>query len=365
MARIEKTRLDFFPFDIDFFDDEKIVSIFSEFGSKGELVTVKLLCEVYRNGYFLEWKETVRIKLVQKMAGVSEGLLDQIVRRLVKWGFFDKTLFDTAHVLTSRGIQSRYFSSYSRRSKTGLPYLLISDAKTGVIAARTLSNEPSLPFEDGQPDGRIIAAKTEVVDVKTAETKVIAAKTPVNVTESAIKETKQNEDESSLRSDMSPVATQKSDKKDPLDFDAFVVYFNGKVKDTQIPTIIKLNKFRKGLLSGRVKEYGKESLATVVEKVVASTFLTGGTGQFIAKFDWIFRPRNYPKILEGNYDNTLNQTSNGYGANNISGYRPINKPTKQQRIREDLAEAAEHFRELIQPAEGSVHSSVSREVWHP
>ena len=74
MARIEKTRLDFFPFDIDFFDDEKIVSIFSEFGSKGELVTVKLLCEVYRNGYFLEWKETVRIKLVQKMAGVSEDV---------------------------------------------------------------------------------------------------------------------------------------------------------------------------------------------------------------------------------------------------------------------------------------------------
>jgi len=365
MARPIKNGLDYFPFDVQFFSDDKILAVSVEYGVKGEISVVHLLCAIYRHGYFIEWNDCTRIRLLKELPGVSADLLDKVVHRLVDWGFFDKTLFDTAHVLTSRGIQSRYFSSYSRRSKTGLPYLLISDAKTGVIAARTLSNEPSLPFEDGQPDGRIIATKTEVVDVKTAETKVIAAKTPVNVTESAIKETKQNEDESSLRSDMSPGATQKSDKKDPLDFDAFVVYFNGKVKDTQIPTIIKLNKFRKGLLSGRVKEYGKESLATVVEKVVASTFLTGGTGQFIAKFDWIFRPRNYPKILEGNYDNTLNQTSNGYGANNISGYRPINKPTKQQRIREDLAEAAEHFRELIQPAEGSVHSSVSREVWHP
>ena len=363
MALIEKKRLDFFPFDIDFFDDEKIVSIFSEFGSKGELVAVKLLCEVYRNGYFLEWKETVRIKLVQKMSGVSVGLLDQIVSRLVKWGFFDKTLFDTAQILTSRGIQSRYFSSYSRRSKAGLPYLLITDEKKGVIAAKTPSVDSSLSLENGQPDGTVIAAKTDVIDVKTAETPVIAAKTPDNVAESAIKETILNTEESSLRSDLSPGATQKPEKKDPLDFDAFVVFFNDKVKGTQIPTVIKLNKFRKGLLSGRVKEYGKEALATVVEKTVASTFLTGGTGHFIAKFDWIFRPRNFPKILEGNYDNNLNQT-NGYGANSISGYRTYSKPTKQQRIREDLAEAAEHFKELIKPAEG-VHSSVPGEVWRP
>ena len=54
MARPNKTGLDYFPFDIDFFDDEKIMAISGEFGIKGEITTVKLLCAIYRNGYFIE-----------------------------------------------------------------------------------------------------------------------------------------------------------------------------------------------------------------------------------------------------------------------------------------------------------------------
>ena len=373
MARIEKKRLDFFPFDIDFFDDEKIVSIFFEFGSKGELVAVKLLCEVYRNGYFLEWKETIRIKLVQKMSGVSVGLLDHIVRRLVKWGFFDKTLFDTAMVLTSVSIQSRYFASYSRQLRPDLPYLLITDvktpvcaAKTGVIAAKTVTEDLSLPFDDEPLDDAVIAAKTGVIDVKTAKTGVIAAKTQIIAAEMPTKETKQDNSMSSLRSDSSTdePLTQEENCHDLLDFDAFVMFFNAQMAGTSIPCIKKLTPRRKDVLRARCREYGKEDLATVIRKAAASSFLNGGGGRFKATFDWIFGPINFPKVLEGNYDNTLNQTSNGYGTNSISGYRTYSKPTKQQRIREDLAEAAEHFKELIKPAEG-VHNSVPGEVWRP
>ena len=360
MAKIEKSRLDFFPLDIDFFEDEKIVAISSEFGCKGELAAVKLLCEVYRNGYYMEWKEPVRIKLMKKMPGVSAGLLENIVRRLVRWGFFDQTLFHSASILTSRGIQRRYFSSYSRRFKVTLPYLLVSDAKTKVIAAETKTNEPCLLFDDLQDNEGVIAAKTQVIDVKTAETGVIAAKTKVIAAEKPIKETKQDNSKSSLRSDMSPGATQDDAVTSSLDLDAFVEYFNGKVKGTTIPAIVKLNAFRKGLLYARVREYGKEALATVVEKSIASDFLTGGTGQFIARFDWIFRPRNFPKILEGNYDNKLNLQTNAYGTTVI---RSFEQPTMQQRISEELSAAAEHFQQLISPAEAGVHSSLPRKVW--
>lgn len=41
MARPNKTGLDYFPLDIDFFDDEKIVAISGEFGIKGEIVAIK------------------------------------------------------------------------------------------------------------------------------------------------------------------------------------------------------------------------------------------------------------------------------------------------------------------------------------
>lgn len=128
MARPRKRGLDYFPFDVDFFSDEKMVCIAGEFGAKGELVAVKLLCAVYRNGYFAEWNDAARYKLMRDMPGVSGELLSQIVSRLVFWGFFDQSLFDTAGVLTSRGIQQRYFEAVRRRQPidSDLPFLLVN-----------------------------------------------------------------------------------------------------------------------------------------------------------------------------------------------------------------------------------------------
>lgn len=119
--------LDYFPFDIDFFDDEKIIAISGEFGIKGEITVIKLLCAIYRNGYFILWNDLLKYKLAKSCPGVSAELIESIVNRLVLWEFFDKALFDSVKVLTSRGIQRRYFEATKRRLKEGeepLPYLL-------------------------------------------------------------------------------------------------------------------------------------------------------------------------------------------------------------------------------------------------
>lgn len=108
MARPIKHGLDYFPFDVDFFSDEKLYAISGEFGIKGEITTIKLLCAVYRNGYYIEWTEMLKYKLLKELQGVSADLLEQIIKRLVKWDFFDKGLFDSASILTSKGIQRRY-----------------------------------------------------------------------------------------------------------------------------------------------------------------------------------------------------------------------------------------------------------------
>ncbi len=120
MARPHKAGLDYFPFDIDFFQDEKIVCIAGEFGIKGELVAIRLLCAIYKKGYFVEWNEQQKYKLSKEMQGVSAGLIEQIVRRLAKWGFFDETLLDSAGILTSRGIQRRYFEARKRLRRIDL-----------------------------------------------------------------------------------------------------------------------------------------------------------------------------------------------------------------------------------------------------
>lgn len=154
MARPNKTGLDYFPLDVDFFADEKIAAISGEFGIKGEITVIKLLCAVYRNGYFILWNEPLKYKLLRDLPGVSPELIDQIVNRLVRWGFFDESLFDSVKVLTSRGIQKRFFSITRRR---GLPhdakYLLAENGCTGVI-------------DDNNP------AAAELLSTKTPQSKV-------------------------------------------------------------------------------------------------------------------------------------------------------------------------------------------------
>lgn len=130
MARPRKKGLDYFPFDVDFFNDEKIIAIAGEFGLKGEITVVKLLCAIYRAGYYVEWNEVMKYKLVRELQGVSVELLQQIVERLVKWKFFDESLFEKG-VLTSRDLQLKWVKLTQFVSKDFLDsdYNLIKDVK--------------------------------------------------------------------------------------------------------------------------------------------------------------------------------------------------------------------------------------------
>lgn len=133
MARPNKKGLDYFPFDVDFFSDEKIGAISGEFGIKGEIVVVKLLCAIYRKGYFILWDEVLMMKLLKDLPGISLELIEKIVNRLVKWGFFEQDLFSTARVLSSKEIQERYFEAIKRRKEMSeYPYLLINVCNNGV-----------------------------------------------------------------------------------------------------------------------------------------------------------------------------------------------------------------------------------------
>ena len=86
----------------------------------------------------------------------------------------------------------------------------------------------------------------------------------------------------------------------------FVLFFNGWMdeENAMIPRIKSLSEQRKKSLGARIREYGKPALSTVIRKAAASDFLNGKNGRdFVATFDWLMKPTNFPKVLEGNYDN--------------------------------------------------------------
>lgn len=81
-------------------------------------------------------------------------------------------------------------------------------------------------------------------------------------------------------------------------------YFNEQMQGRQVKKIVRLNQSRMSQILARTKEYGKEAVAQVIVKTANSNFLNGDNNRgFLATFDWIFRPTNFPKIYEGNYDN--------------------------------------------------------------
>lgn len=117
MARPTKDGLDYFPLDVDFFENEKIEAISGEFGLKGEAIAIRLLCAIYDKGYFIVWNDLLKMKLLKRIPGTSKELLDQVINRLVKWDLFNEDLFNSDMVLTSKAIQEVYLEATKRRKK--------------------------------------------------------------------------------------------------------------------------------------------------------------------------------------------------------------------------------------------------------
>lgn len=145
MARPTKKGIDYFSFDVDFFEDEKIEPISGEFGAKGEIIVIRLLCAVYRNGYFAMWTEQLKMTLANRCK-VSHELVEQVIKRLVKWNFFEESLFYSAGILTSKGIQTRYKEATRKRKLDyeKMEYWLLFDEK-GVSSAHNSPQEEFLP----------------------------------------------------------------------------------------------------------------------------------------------------------------------------------------------------------------------------
>lgn len=88
------------------------------------------------------------------------------------------------------------------------------------------------------------------------------------------------------------------------------------ISPVAIPTIAKMTPKRKSMVNARVKEFGINMVYNVIAKASESSFLNGGGSKgFIADFDWVFRPNNFPKVLEGNYDDVKPVNKNGNGTN--------------------------------------------------
>lgn len=64
------------------------------------------------------------------------------------------------------------------------------------------------------------------------------------------------------------------------------------------------------MLVARLKEYSLEDVFSAIENIRGSSFLQGKNNRgWSIDFDWFVKPNNFPKVLEGNYNKTRQETN--------------------------------------------------------
>lgn len=115
MARPLKQGLDYFPLDVGFLQDMKVRRIIKSCGASAISVLIWLLGSCYRDeGYYIWWTEDLPF-IVADEIGVTEGCVQEVVKRALQVGFFDAGMKEKHGILTSAGIQKRFLEVTSRR----------------------------------------------------------------------------------------------------------------------------------------------------------------------------------------------------------------------------------------------------------
>lgn len=107
MGRLAKKGLEFFPVDVDMFQDIRIRKLIRRQGGKAVAIYALLLCLIYKNGYYMQWDRELPF-ICSETSGFDEAYISEVVKTCLTLGLFDKTIFENQNVLTSRGIQMRY-----------------------------------------------------------------------------------------------------------------------------------------------------------------------------------------------------------------------------------------------------------------
>ena len=147
-------------------------------------------------------------------------------------------------------------------------------------------------------------------------------KNKININTSKSKALEVSSDNKKILSDTSPDSEPDLEPVSPSttkQFEQIAEQWNT-LKDYGITPIriIGPNTERGKMLRARLRQYGFESFAEIVEQIKRSEFLQGKNGKaWQVTFDWVVHPSNYAKVLEGNYAVSRKEPPLNKGARNF------------------------------------------------
>ena len=94
MGRLRKEGNEFFSFDVDFFSDRKIKILKARYGADSITLYIYLLCEIYKNGFYLKLDEDFEF-IVSDDLNMNSVKVKQVLNFLLERSLFDNTLFQS------------------------------------------------------------------------------------------------------------------------------------------------------------------------------------------------------------------------------------------------------------------------------
>ena len=212
MARPKKVGLDYFPLDV--FLGGSVEYISCLYGAIGVQVIISLWRRIYAHSYYYRYDERAAIVCAKefgeqlslcfpKKNKESWEIFDEIVKKAVEFGVFDREMFEKHSILTSKSIQKTYLEAKRKSSAAKIdPRFALIDESCAVSA------------EETAVFGAETTAKTEIMpQSKVKQSKVKQSKEKQSKEEeSKEKESKEKQAESGFAPLLSEVEDQELKK---------------------------------------------------------------------------------------------------------------------------------------------------------
>ncbi|WMI95999.1 DUF4373 domain-containing protein [Bacteroides fragilis] len=148
--------INYFPVGVNFMEENAMEVIEAKYGIKGPAIVLKLLCKIYKEGYFIRWDEEQCLIFANKAGReVQAEEVKGIIKILFIKGILDENSYQENGILTSESIQKVWLEATKRRKRelSELPYLMVRPEKESGKpdhASTQQEIEQSKPLKEGK-----------------------------------------------------------------------------------------------------------------------------------------------------------------------------------------------------------------------
>ena len=182
--------INYFPVGVNFMEENAMEVIEAKYGIKGSAIVLKLMCKIYKEGYYIRWDEEQCLIFANKAGReVQAEEVQGIIEILFTKGILDRNSYQENGILTSESIQKVWMEATKRRKRelSELPYLMVKPEKEN----RKADTPPALQ-EIQQPE-LFKKEKTPVNPKNVVHHVAVDAKNACNSGQSKVKENKAEE----------------------------------------------------------------------------------------------------------------------------------------------------------------------------